>query len=480
MNNINIANIKNKELAKKIKAAEQIAINKNPNNVYKTAYYYEKLACSLNEPLKLMIAGEFNTGKSTVINAILGRELLKSDVVPTTSVVTYLCYSEKEYIYVVLKNGEGHQYPLYDLHELTIEDTRKYAHIRNNIASVYVYMNVPILKQICIIDSPGVNVSIERHEENTHSIIDEVDCVIWIMSVLHAGQKSEIAEINKLPENLKPFIVLNKLDLLDPDELDVNEAVNRMGQNIKNYCTRWVAVSGYQALCAYKQNNEDLLEESKFEEFFSILETEFVDKKDEIIFASVKRKIADRRAIISQIPEDKNKEKIKSLFNWLYNNRKIEKYSKLQELLEYTITKNQEIQFSAMKTKTEVNAFIMQIITGFKNLNLVITKTMEIEKNNYALISLQGYISNQQQECFKFTETFSMYTDDNIEWKNVNKNLQILYSNYNNWNNSVDKEIRKLLSSKKDIINQWTNNMKLYNVIIEYEFERDVLNNITI
>lgn len=38
--------------------------------------------------------GEFNSGKSTVINALLGRRYLKEGVVPTTNEITFLRYSE--------------------------------------------------------------------------------------------------------------------------------------------------------------------------------------------------------------------------------------------------------------------------------------------------------------------------------------------------------------------------------------------------
>lgn len=48
-------------------------------------------------PLSFIISqGEFNSGKSTIINALLGRRYLKEGVVPTTNEITLLCYSEAE------------------------------------------------------------------------------------------------------------------------------------------------------------------------------------------------------------------------------------------------------------------------------------------------------------------------------------------------------------------------------------------------
>ncbi|XP_058197858.1 probable transmembrane GTPase FZO-like, chloroplastic isoform X2 [Rhododendron vialii] len=50
----------------------------------------------LDEPFLLVIVGEFNSGKSTVINALLGEKYLKDGVVPTTNEITFLRYSELE------------------------------------------------------------------------------------------------------------------------------------------------------------------------------------------------------------------------------------------------------------------------------------------------------------------------------------------------------------------------------------------------
>lgn len=47
------------------------------------------------ESLKILVAGQFKTGKSTLLNAILGRELLPADVVPCTAVITEIAYGEK-------------------------------------------------------------------------------------------------------------------------------------------------------------------------------------------------------------------------------------------------------------------------------------------------------------------------------------------------------------------------------------------------
>ena len=97
--------------------------------------FYQELAMKMHSPLKVLVAGEFKTGKSTFINAILGRELLKSDVVPATAVVTYLCYGSEEKLFVTFKNKTYAQYPIRELADLTSETSTKYWNIKNQIAT---------------------------------------------------------------------------------------------------------------------------------------------------------------------------------------------------------------------------------------------------------------------------------------------------------------------------------------------------------
>ena len=58
------------------------------------------------QTFNLVVAGEFKRGKTTLINALIGADLLPVGVVPLTSVVTILSYGEQPSVQVVLQNDE--------------------------------------------------------------------------------------------------------------------------------------------------------------------------------------------------------------------------------------------------------------------------------------------------------------------------------------------------------------------------------------
>jgi hypothetical protein len=64
----------------------------------------EKSLANLQREFSLVVFGEFNAGKSSFINALIGEPLLKTGILPTTNTLNYLCYSEREYVEIIFHN----------------------------------------------------------------------------------------------------------------------------------------------------------------------------------------------------------------------------------------------------------------------------------------------------------------------------------------------------------------------------------------
>lgn len=60
---------------------------------------------NIKSPLLIMVMGEFSTGKSTFINALVGKSITKVDAKPTTAVITKLSYGTEDKIMVFFRNG---------------------------------------------------------------------------------------------------------------------------------------------------------------------------------------------------------------------------------------------------------------------------------------------------------------------------------------------------------------------------------------
>ncbi|RZC55419.1 hypothetical protein C5167_014276 [Papaver somniferum] len=126
--------------------------------------------------------GEFNSGKSTVINALLGRRYLKEGVVPTTNEITLLCYAEMD----------------------TFEQERCERHPDGQFIC---YLPAPFLKKINLVDTPGTNVILQRQQRLTEEFVPRSDLVVFVISADRPLTASELEEaIAFIKENIQKLM----------------------------------------------------------------------------------------------------------------------------------------------------------------------------------------------------------------------------------------------------------------------------------
>ncbi|MBF6613438.1 MAG: dynamin family protein [Chloroflexi bacterium] len=155
----------------------------------------------LEELFMLVIVGEFNAGKSAFINALLGEEVLPEGVTPTTATVNLLRYGPV-----------ASEQPQTD-----------YVTERTYPAD--------FLRDISIVDTPGTNAIIRRHEELTRTFVPRSDLVLFITSVDRPFTESERAFMETIREwGKKIVLVLNKIDLLQSQE-ELDRVLNFIEDN---------------------------------------------------------------------------------------------------------------------------------------------------------------------------------------------------------------------------------------------------------
>ncbi|HEX7085026.1 MAG TPA: dynamin family protein, partial [Vicinamibacterales bacterium] len=139
----------------------------------------------------LVVAGEFNAGKSAFINALVGQPLLEEGVTPTTAQVHLLQYGE------------------------TRSRVEQSAHLHVITAPV------ALLRDMHLVDTPGTNAVIREHEAITSAFLPRADLVLFVTSVDRPFTESERQFLTGIREwGKKIVIVLNKVDLIEsPDAL---------------------------------------------------------------------------------------------------------------------------------------------------------------------------------------------------------------------------------------------------------------------
>ncbi len=192
----------------------------------------------------LVIVGEFNAGKSSMINALLGEKILKEGVTPTTTRINIIRYDNT------------HQEQVIDENTLLIHEPAQ------------------LLKEISIVDTPGTNAIIREHEKITGQFIPRSDLVLFITSADRPLSESERAFLENIRDwGKKLVVVINKIDLLD-EPGQISEIENFVDQNITALLgikCEVFSVSAKKALKA-KSGDPKLWPESQFEALETYIE----------------------------------------------------------------------------------------------------------------------------------------------------------------------------------------------------------------
>jgi small GTP-binding protein len=192
----------------------------------------------LDELFLLVVAGEFNAGKSSFINALLGKpNLLQEGVTPTTSQIYLLKYDENE-----------------------SQQPRE--------KGVWVITApVELLRNINIVDTPGTNAILREHETLTADFIPRSDLVLFLTSADRPFSESERAFLSRIKEwGKKIVLVVNKVDLLDEaagELAQVLEFVTQSARTLVGEIAAIYPVSARQALKA-KSGQPQLWDASGF------------------------------------------------------------------------------------------------------------------------------------------------------------------------------------------------------------------------
>jgi small GTP-binding protein len=198
----------------------------------------ERSARQLDELFLLVIAGEFNAGKSAFINALLGGKFLEEGVTPTTTRIH------------LIRHGDELQ--------------------RETLEAALDRISVPaeILQDINIVDTPGTNAIHREHEAITREFVPRSDMVLFVTSADRPFTESERAFLQGIRDwGKKIVIVLNKIDILETPE-DLDRVLSFVSENAKALLGETpdiFPVAARLALRAKTGNDPELLAKSRFE-----------------------------------------------------------------------------------------------------------------------------------------------------------------------------------------------------------------------
>ena len=191
----------------------------------------------LDELFLLVVVGEFNSGKSTLINALLGSAVLEEGVTPTTTSIHILRHGDS----ARRRTGEG------------IEE---------------IAAQLPMLEHTTVVDTPGTNALDRRHEAITDRFVPRADLVLFTTSADRPFTESERAFLERVRAwGKKIVVVLNKVDILR-NESELEQVVTFVEENARRLlgtATPVLPVAARLALEGQLENDAAKLDRSRFD-----------------------------------------------------------------------------------------------------------------------------------------------------------------------------------------------------------------------
>ena len=259
------------------------------------------------DTFNVAIVGEFKRGKSTLINALLEKSILPSDVMPTTATLNKVTYGITPFARIEYLDGHTEDIQVEELENYVTKLTPESEQIAQTVKVATVFYPINYCKNgVTIIDTPGLNDN-EAMTEVTLSVLPETDAAIMVMM---CGAPFSQSECEFLEQKImacdvgRVLFVVTGIDLYDEEDREKLMRVFRKritdailvkaktiyGEDSEEYQAylrklgniRIYGVNAKGALKAKKKKDETALVESQFPVFEEALEKFLVEERGAI------------------------------------------------------------------------------------------------------------------------------------------------------------------------------------------------------
>lgn len=204
--------------------------NEDHERLQKTKLFAEKL---LNKEYIIAFAGHFSAGKSSMINALTGEELLPSSPIPTSANVVKVHKSEQDYAVAYLTDQD----PVKFDENYDIRTVKEFAKNGALVSQIEIGHHESVLPEgITVMDTPGVDSTDDAHRMSTESALHLADIVFYVMDYNHVQSELNFQFTKNLMKyNPNVYLIVNQIDKHKENELTFEDFKNSVYTSFANW-----------------------------------------------------------------------------------------------------------------------------------------------------------------------------------------------------------------------------------------------------
>lgn len=459
-----------------------------------------------NHRFLLPVVGEFSSGKSKLINNLLGENILPTKTSESTSYLTKISYSTEP---KVLLN---------DTTEISFEELKKINNVDEykiegtDIEEINVYLDKDILKTgLILVDTPGINTINKKVENFTYNILPNANFLMFVIQ--KSISKSELDFLRKISSlNIDLIIVRTKIDEFNGSEESLIDSLNKEQDELKLNLNKDIKffpisnnISNNKLFNEYFERLKEYIKVGITESIDTMID-ESINNKMSGIVDSLKNKIQNKKEIIihsDQISSEKIENDIAKineqicLLNSKYKSKTLKVEGELSEqisIVNKTISKFKDISlnnfsenvgkfndisklsdYASEKAKDEVNNFISSVNNELKIYEDQLIKKYEnlkISSDNFVDEILKDYSLNLNLKTQPIKDEIDELSDKllrDIEekylnhLKELNESQEMIKNKINNDVKKID-EINRELPELQDELELTKKELKEYDV----------------
>ena len=243
---------------------------------------------------RVAVIGEFKRGKSSLVNAIIGSEVLPTDILPMTAAITRVTYGTERKILIRYRDGHTEENTVAQLMEYATKYDEQKAKRAAAVEEIEVSYPSPFLKNhIDIIDTPGLN-DTDKMTEVTLGVLGEVDAALVVISAnypISMTEKNLIIDLISRRQIRHLVFAITHIDAVSSRKSQQDKQLQYLTERISNDVLEMAlerfegdafftekaksilqkpdlfGVSSVLAIDGFVRDDPDMLEESRFPYF---------------------------------------------------------------------------------------------------------------------------------------------------------------------------------------------------------------------